>query len=120
MRKQSGLSFVGFIMIAILVALAAITFFKVIPAYVEYFSVKSTLKTLVREHAAEPPSAIRESYMRHANISNIQSVQPQDLVIVQTGGRTTISASYEKVVPLVANVSLLFDFETQAVSGSSE
>ncbi|WP_169307458.1 DUF4845 domain-containing protein [Chitiniphilus eburneus] len=120
MRKQSGMSFVGFIIVAILVALAAITFFKVVPAYVEYFSVKSTLKILVRDHASEPPSAIRESYNRHANISNIEAVKAQDLVIVQTGGRTTISTSYEKVVPLVANVSLLFDFDAEAASGSTE
>ncbi|UXY13771.1 DUF4845 domain-containing protein [Chitiniphilus purpureus] len=116
MRRQQGLSFFGFVIIAILVALAAITFFKVVPTYVEYFSVKKTLKTLVKEHGSAPAATIREGFGRHAVISTIEAVKADDLIITQSDGKTTISVSYEKVVPLVANISLLFDFEASESS----
>ncbi|HSC80617.1 MAG TPA: DUF4845 domain-containing protein, partial [Chitinolyticbacter sp.] len=107
MRAQKGLSFVGFVIIAIVVALVLITGFKVVPAYVEYFGVKKALKSVVQEHANSNRAAILEAFSKQATIGYITSVQPQDIVILQAGGKTTLSASYEKVVPLVANVSLL-------------
>ncbi|MDR3428333.1 MULTISPECIES: DUF4845 domain-containing protein [Silvimonas] len=118
MRKQSGLSFIGFIIIAMVVGAAAVTFFKVIPAWVEYFNIQKTLATLVKEEAGSTPEQIRASYSKHAQINDTDSVKPQDLVIVQSGGVTTISASYERVVPLMGNASLLFAFDAEKSSAS--
>jgi Tfp pilus assembly major pilin PilA len=119
MRGQKGLSFFGFIIVAIVVALVAITGFKLVPAYVEYFGVKKALTAVVKEHASSNRAAILEAFSKQATIGYITSVTPQDIVIVQAGGKTTLSASYEKVIPLVGNVSLLLDFNAEASSGSA-
>lgn len=119
MKKQHGLSLFGFILIAILVAAAAVTFFRVVPAYSQYFSIKSTISRLVKDSAGQTPAAIRETFSKNAQIGYIEDVKPQDLKITQVGNVTRISVAYEKVVPLVANVSLLFDFRIDESSGKS-
>ncbi|KPC52983.1 DUF4845 domain-containing protein [Amantichitinum ursilacus] len=118
MRKQQGLSFFGFIIVAVFVAAVAVTFFKVIPAYVEYFNIKKTIKTIAKEGAGQPPAEVRKSFSRHAQIDDIESVQATDLQIQQTGGVMNVSVSYQRTVPLVANISLLFNFDIYENSGA--
>lgn len=119
MKQQRGLSFFGFIIVAVFVAAAAIVGFKVVPAYTQYFSVKSTITRLAKESAGVPPAAIRESFTKSAEIGYITDVDARDLQITQIGGTTRISVQYEKVVPVVANVSLLFDYNIDESSGKS-
>lgn len=119
MKNQQGLSFFGFIIVAVFVAAAAITGFKVVPAYTQYFSIKSTISRLAKESAGVPPAAIRESFSKSAQIGYITDVDAKDLGITQIGGVTRIAVEYEKVVPVVANVSLLFNFSIDESSSKS-
>lgn len=119
MKKQQGLSFFGFIIVAIVVAAAAITAFRVVPAYTQYFSIKSTIARLAKDSVGLPPATIRESFSKSADIGYIKDVSDKDLKIVQTGGVTQIAVDYEKVVPLVANISLLLEFSISESSGKS-
>src|SRR5471030_2009956 len=98
MKKQQGMSFFGFIIVAIVVAAAAITGFKVVPAYTQYFSIKSTVSRLAKDSAGISPATIRESFSKSANIGYINDVYDKDLKITQVGGVTRIAVDYEKVV----------------------
>ena len=120
MSKQKGLTFISFIMIAVFVAAVAITFFKVVPAYTQYFSIKSTVTKVAKESGGMTPAGIREAFDKHAQIGYITDVSAKDLKIAQVGGMTRVGVSYEKVVPLVANVSLLFEFDVDASSGGAK
>ncbi|XZG71684.1 DUF4845 domain-containing protein [Chitinibacteraceae bacterium HSL-7] len=120
MRHQQGLSFVGFIIIAMFVGFAVLLFFKVVPVYTEYFAVEKALKAVASEQGSASPSAIREAFDRQATIGYITVVKSSDLIINQGGGKTTVSASYESVVPLFGNASLLFEFNAEGTSGSAE
>lgn len=119
MRHQQGLSFFGFIIVAAFVAAAAILGFKVVPVYNQYFSIKSTITRLAKDSAGVPVAAIRESFSKSAEIGYITDVDARDLRITQVGGVTRIAVEYEKVVPVVANVSLLFDFRIDESSGKA-
>ncbi|WP_373975061.1 DUF4845 domain-containing protein [Chitinibacter sp. SCUT-21] len=120
MRKQQGLSFFGFIIVAMAVAMALITAFKVVPTYIEYFNIKQAIATVVSQNSGASPAVIRDSYSKHAQISDIEAVNPEDLLINQVGGSTIVTANYEKVVPLVANVSLLFQFDVESSSAAAK
>ncbi|MBB5190210.1 hypothetical protein HNQ50_000932 [Silvimonas terrae] len=117
MRKQAGLSFFGFIIVAMVIGAAAVTFFKVVPAWVEYFNIQRTITSLVKEEGSAPPAEIRGAFEKHAEIDDYVSVKADDLKISQAGGTTNISVSYERVVPLVGNTSLLFAFDISKSSG---
>lgn len=119
MKKQQGMSFFGFIVVAIFVAAMAIVFFRVVPTYNQYFSIKSTIKRLAIESNGVPPASIRDTFSKSADIGYISDVAAKDLKIIQNGGITRIAIDYEKVVPLVANVSLLFEFSIDESSGKS-
>ena len=44
MKKQFGMSFFGFIIVAMAVAMALIIAFSVVPTYTQYFSIKNTVE----------------------------------------------------------------------------
>lgn len=92
---------------------------KMIPAYTEYFGVKNVLKTLVREQAGAPVTDIRESFDKRAVIENISAVKGGDLDIEQDARGTTIAVSYQKIIPLIANASLMFDFHAEEHRGGA-
>lgn len=111
--RQRGVSFGSFIMLSIVVTVAAITVLKVVPTYLEYFNVKKAIERTVKEYGAQQPSAIREAFMRQASVDNIRNISADELQVSQAGSGTTVSLSYERVVPLVGNMSLLFAFDIQ-------
>lgn len=114
MHKQRGLSLVTLILVAALVGSVLVLGLKLMPAYTEYFGLKAAIKKLAVEQAGAPPQEIREAFYKRATIENIQSVQPDDLEITQDQSGTTIAVKYQKVIPLVANISLMVDFQTSA------
>ncbi len=113
LSRQRGLSFGTFLMLSIVVAVIAITVLKVVPTYLEYFTVKKAIERTVKENGAQPPSAIREAFMRQASVDNIRNISAAELQVTQAGSGTTVSLSYERVVPIVGNMSLLFAFDIQ-------
>jgi hypothetical protein len=119
MRKQRGLSLFTMLLSAIVLGVGLLLALKLLPVYSEYFGLKSVLKALVTEEAGAPPSDIRALFARKATIQNVTSVTPDDLDIVQDQTGTTISVTYQKVVPLVANVSLMIDFSTSATHANA-
>jgi len=68
-----------------------------------------------RRDRRREPQAIRNAFERRISADYITSVSSKDLEIRKNGaGAWEARVAYEKVVPLVANVSLLFSFEAKA------
>jgi len=120
MQKQRGLSMINMLALALILGMGLILGLKLVPVYTEYFGLKKVLNTLAREQGGAPVSDIRESFDKRANIENIHSVKSTDLDIVQDQTGTNISVSYQAVVPLIANASLVFDFQAEARNGGSK
>ncbi|MDI6749328.1 MAG: DUF4845 domain-containing protein [Rhodocyclaceae bacterium] len=114
--KQRGMSLSGLLLAAFVVALLALLGMKVIPEYIEYRQVVASIKKVTQ--AAGPETSvrqIREAFDRQANVDYISAITGADLDITKEAGQIVVSFSYEKRIPLFANVSLLLDF-----SGSSK
>lgn len=119
MKRQRGLSFWGFLFVAILAAFALLLGFKVTPSVVEYFGIKKAITTVASEATAGTTvSEIRAAFMRRQAIDDFSSVDGKDLDIGKEGGEVVISVAYDKRIPLFANVSLLIEYE--ATSGRSK
>jgi hypothetical protein len=52
-----------------------------------------------------------EAFDKRSQIDDITAIRGKDLDIAKNGGSVTISAAYEKKVPLFANISVVIDFE---------
>jgi Domain of unknown function (DUF4845) len=111
MNKQRGMGMLGIFMTLVLVVVGLIISMKAIPAYLEYFKIKSAFTALKNEVKNGSVQEIKAKFNARAAIDDFKAVTANDLEISKEGGQVVVSASYQKVVPLFANVSLLLDFE---------
>ncbi|MCX8144908.1 MAG: DUF4845 domain-containing protein [Azovibrio sp.] len=111
MKKQAGLALSSLIIWCVVIALTALVGMKLVPAFVEYQSILKTVKTVASEAPAEATVAdIRKAFDKYDQVNDFPSIDAQDLQITKEAGRLVVAFSYEKRIPLVANVSLVIDF----------
>lgn len=111
MKKQRGMGMLGVLMMLVLLVAGAIIMMKAIPPYLEYFAIKKAFTALKNETKSGNTKAIKDKFDARATIDDIKSITANDLEISKDGGEVVVSASYQKVVPLFANISLLIDFQ---------
>jgi hypothetical protein len=110
--RQRGIGFVGFIMIAAGIIFVAVLGMKVIPPYIH----SAQMSGIFREMAADPVmknatiKEIKESYSKRASINYITDITAEDIEIAKGDGQLELSASYSVKIPLVANITLLLEF----------
>jgi hypothetical protein len=119
--KQRGLTMFGFLFVVIVLMAVALLAMKLVPAYIEFFSVKKILATMGQDSEIRSKSnaEIRDSFSKRANTGYVTVVEPQDLSIDRSGGTPVISAEYEFRTKLVGNVSLVVDFSTSSDSSAT-
>lgn len=110
--RQQGLTLISAALVGVFLVVVVLIGFKATPAYSEYFGVKRIIGQVADEGSGGASEGdMRRSFERRADIEqSIHTVKPSDLVIRREGGRTVIRVEWERKVPLVSNVSLLFDF----------
>jgi len=115
-HSQRGLSMFGFLFVALALIMMAMLAMKLVPAYIEFFSVKKILATMGQEGDLKSMSNadIRNSFIKRANVGYVTVVKPEDLSIDRRGGTPVISVEYEYRTKLVANVSLVVDFSASS------
>jgi hypothetical protein len=112
MGKQHGISLSGLIMTLAVLAAAAILAAKLLPVYVEYFAVKKMFAAMEQNGDTKGTiPEIRRSYDTRNAIEDVKNVTSKDLEITNEGGDKIVSATWSVKVPLVANISLLIDFD---------
>ena len=115
-RQQDGVSVIavifGFVAAGILVVLT----FKILPVYMEYYSVVSSLKSLEKELDAKSKSKreLMTMLKKRLDINDVKRVGKEDITINKRPRQTTIRVDYEVLVPLVSNVDLLMTFDKSA------
>lgn len=107
--QQRGAGLIGTLVMLVGLVVIVILGMRLVPAYIEYFTIKKAV-TSISESDAATPQEIRTAFQRRADIDDISSVHARDLVITRDG----IAFAYEKRLPLFANVNLLIDFSGDA------
>ena len=116
MRSQRGLTLISLLMVSAVIILFAIIGMKVLPAYIEYFTVKRTLQQLARSPDLRGASTrdIQGAFDKYAQIDDIKSVAGKDLAVEKRGDGFTVSVAYGTRVELFGNVSACIDFEASS------
>jgi hypothetical protein len=110
--KQQGGALGTFLLIVFLL-MTAIIGMKVFPAYLEFYSVKNTLKTM--GESGETRGALRDvrsAFTKRATVADIKNVTA-DSISVDNG---VASAEYSVAVPLFANMKLVIDFAASSAN----
>jgi len=113
MKRQRGVTFVGMIFIAGLIIMGAIIALKLVPAYIEYFTIKRVIGDIASGSEVRG-GTLRDAttaFQRRAQIDDIRAVTAQDIDVVREGDSVVLSASYQTKVKLFGNLSACIDFE---------
>ena len=111
--KQQGVTVVGMVLIAAGIVFVAVMALKLVPAYIEYATIKNHLRELARapDTRDASPGEIMAAFNRRAQIDDITSVNGRDLDISREGGDVILSAYYETRIKMVGNISACIEFE---------
>lgn len=115
MKKQRGLSLISTLIVGAFLMAALMLGLKLVPVYTEYFAVKKAFNNVVSSlDSAAAPSEYRSAFSKYAQVDDISSVDPKAIQVSKEGGKTVLQISYRREVPLVANASLVFDFDVSS------
>ncbi len=111
-RKQRGVGFVGMIFVAVGIILVAIFGMKLVPAYIHNAQLTQIFKTIANDQDMRDASImqIKSAYSKRAEVNNISDISSEDIEITKANGRLSLSASYSVKIPLVANATLVLEF----------
>ena len=117
--RQHGLTMTGFLFTAILLVSAAVVAMKLVPAYIEFFSIKKIFNTMSQDAslASKSNAEIRKDFEKRASVDYVSAVKPEQLVINRRGGTPVISVDYEYRTKLIGNISLVADFSASTDPG---
>jgi len=114
MRHQRGLSMIGFLFVAAVVMVCALLAFRMIPAYIEYYTVQRALEEAISANNDPNQTNVRRAVERKLNADYVDSVTAKDVQVTKNGNKITASVSWEQKLPLFHNVSLLMEFNAEA------
>jgi hypothetical protein len=106
MKKQRGLGMLGNMFVVFMLIVGALLAFKLFPAYSEYFAIKRIFKSVAASPGLKDARELKRAFERYATIDNVTAIKPEDIEI----SNGAVIANYRVIVPLVANASLLLEF----------
>ncbi len=123
-KNQRGMTMWSLLFVLGVIALIVFLVLKLLPVYLADLKVRSALDSVARQNDSGSMSKgeIIEGLAKRFDIDNVEHVDlSKDLTITARGRVRVIRIKYEAVVPMVANVSALLDFDHQReVRGSGQ
>ena len=113
-RNQVGISMIGFLFVVAVILVVALLAFRMIPAYIEYYTVQKALESAISETNEPNLTNIRRGVDRKLGADYVDSVSAKDVEVSRVGNTITAYVNWEKKLPLVHNVSLLMEFNASA------
>jgi len=118
-HRQDGMTYLGMLILLIVIAFFAIVLIKVLPLYMEHFKVKSSLDSLVQDakdnQAALSPMEIEQHLLKRLSINDVQHVKKDDIEVTRDGRKIVVMVNYEARVTLFGNLDLVARFSDNRV-----
>ena len=114
-HSQRGITFIGWLVLLVPVAILVYAGIRLTPIYLNYMRVSKSLAELVSENKGETSSAdgLRNSLGKHFDIEGIEKPSVKDIDIHREAGHWVAISDYEDVAPMFGNISLLVAFHKQ-------
>lgn len=111
-RQAQGMTLIGFMLVLALVIFAAYIGIKLVPIYLNHYSVVSEMRAIAAEPGSAnlPPQAIRRNLMSRFEVSYVRHVRPEHIRI-ERGQGTNLVVAYEVQEHLIGNIDALIRFE---------
>ncbi len=113
--RQSGMTLISLVSILVIVGLIGLFFMKITPAWIEYFSIKKAIKSMAESGNLKGSiPEVRTAFDKRAEVGYITVIGGKDLEISKVGDGYSVGFSYRKEIPVVGNMSVVFDFQGSA------
>jgi hypothetical protein len=112
-HRQRGATFLGIVIILLILGSALYAAIRLVPVYLEYTKVARVLEQVRDEYSAVDTNSqmIRRSLEKRWDVEDISSLGWQEVEITKTGDGFDVHAAYNVETPLVSNVYLLAKFD---------
>jgi len=113
-KRQRGVSMIGFLFVAAVVVTVALLAFRMMPAYIEYFTIQKALEGALADSNDLSVASIRKAMDRRLSADYADAITAKDVEVTKNGNVITAAVSWEKKLPVVKNVSILLEFDASA------
>jgi hypothetical protein len=116
-RKQSGLTFIGFVIVLAVAGLFIYVGMKLVPMYTEYYSVKKALASLANEDGIANQSApqVKEKFFKRLYMSYALNVKNQHVKVERREASWIVIVDYETRRPMIANLDVVGKFHAEKI-----
>jgi hypothetical protein len=115
-RRQRGVTFIGWLILLIPVAILGYIGIRLVPVYLNYMRVAHSVEQTATEMKTDDvatltPLLIRATLSKHFDIESITFPDVKDVTVTRDGSGWTIEAKFEDAVPVFGNISMVIDFD---------
>lgn len=112
--RQQGITLIGFIILAAFVGMFVLAGIKLVPVYLEFAKVQSTLTKVRDEFEGQRPSTgeVRSAIQRRFDIEDVRAITAKDVKISPIEGGLELRATYDGRVSYLGNLYLVAEFDS--------
>jgi hypothetical protein len=111
-HKQRGMTAIGWVLIFLLIAVVTLVTLKLLPIYLDGYSVKSSLESIKSEHNIAKKSSldIKRMLLKRLDINMVDEVTKDDIYIDKSRGSMIVEVDYEVRKKLLGNLDVVVSF----------
>jgi hypothetical protein len=106
-HPQRGLTFLGLLILGIVLAFAGVVLAQAVPTAVEYLAVR---KAVDRAATGSTVAEVRSLFDKAAQIDDIRSISGRDLDVSKEGDRVVVAFAYSREIHLAGPAFLLMKY----------
>ncbi|BAO83905.1 MAG: DUF4845 domain-containing protein [Betaproteobacteria bacterium] len=107
-RHQRGVSFLGIVLIGVVVAALGVLAARVVPTVIEYQSIQRAVQQAAL--AGQTPAEVRTAFERTRTVGYFDAVTGADLVITRANDRLLVEFAYDEEIPLFGPAYLVLKY----------
>ncbi len=118
MRKQRGVTMIGWIFLLVPIGIVVYACIRLAPEYMNYYKVVTAMKETATKLSSDDtlsPAAIHTALERRFDTGYVDEPKAKDIKVTKADAGWEMHADYEKAVPLFGNLHLLMVFQETVV-----
>jgi len=116
-NRQRGMTTIGLMLLLAVIAIFALSAIRIIPIYLENFTIKSVLTAVQEDQKidAKSKAAIWDSIRKRLYINEVREIKRDHVSIVRMNGQTTVTITYESRRPYIGPLFIGGSFSESVV-----
>ena len=112
LKRQRGLSPLGWIALLIVVGFAAIVAIRIVPVYMDYYAVVNSAKSVHTQGALDGSNEqeLRRALDKQLSINNVDDIGDDIVTIKRSSGGIQMTVDYEVREHLIGNIDVVMKF----------